>query len=868
MFLTSNNNNNIVESSTSSLYGISNSGVGTEEENLLTSDRTHFRPIKQSYADGYCFDISNNYDEINYKRSPSGYLHFDGDKYLEYTRSDATVAVDEDSSTATSFKNTNRSRRRDARKKREEFILKFRIRSSNEKCCQTDPAISGNNSQYVLKMTKGHPRYQLNNKNYLNEYDDDYEEEECSSDDIESMESNYSTTGNNKIAAKSTILSASEITSGVISTAKLSNCNQVIDQWSMIEIGKKCLDNFSSNVRNTANNSTNGSHTLWGLCAACNMIDTKTTIPANRLLKDELNIEADEIMSDLKYMQDLYIGGGNTSDWGDEDDDTDFDIETIKDCIYYQPTTNNHHKYSADNFFIAQNNFNDNNLISASSMIIEDEQQQQQQKEIFYNVTKLITDFLKPENAKNLANVLVGEAIYNVEDNVLHQQKPQYLNQFVESNCKVENEVNNNEANKYYGGLWNSDENNIWKQNDFKPIDNILMRLNNNTSYTNNNNLNIDSTKDVCNDKLNWKFSNLADIWHKNTISPHEEKPHIKTIEKFNNSIQNKVCSKTLKQYPMDNISSSGQINDMKHIDKMENDDAEILNKLDQKISENISQLINKQTHKEQPPKEQKNNESYNDIHNILQQQKLTNPRQHHSQSLDDSITMEINNNINTSNILKIQNRFDRKRRHSAASQNIIITATTATTTINDIIKNNSNNKIGYKNNNIVVGGGQINKNENNFTTTSSTIGGNSKNFFDNLIIGNNQNIGISAKDILNYGNKLNSKISTDYDDEDDAKNISPTSATIITCKYWTTTLDSDSLKATATTTPHKTATFILDNKNPNETGSVGRQWNRNFVVDSLSGDGDDDGNGIGGISINPSSIFKHVALIARPLTR
>lgn len=65
-----------------------------QEEDLLTSARTHFRPIKQEdtqqgYADGTTFAIRSSLERVNYKRSESGMLLLESEfdtpkKYMEY----------------------------------------------------------------------------------------------------------------------------------------------------------------------------------------------------------------------------------------------------------------------------------------------------------------------------------------------------------------------------------------------------------------------------------------------------------------------------------------------------------------------------------------------------------------------------------------------------------------------------------------------------------------------------------------------------------------------------------------------------------------------------------------------------------------
>lgn len=61
-----------------------NSSDTLGHEDLLTSEHARFRPIKQTYSDGYTFDISNKLDHICYERSPSGMFYHDSDVYREY----------------------------------------------------------------------------------------------------------------------------------------------------------------------------------------------------------------------------------------------------------------------------------------------------------------------------------------------------------------------------------------------------------------------------------------------------------------------------------------------------------------------------------------------------------------------------------------------------------------------------------------------------------------------------------------------------------------------------------------------------------------------------------------------------------------
>ncbi|XP_018580144.1 uncharacterized protein LOC108917844 isoform X2 [Anoplophora glabripennis] len=116
-------------SRTSSMFSFSSRhavGFEREKEDLLTSERSHFKPINEKmenraqgqYADGATFVISNSLDKVDYKRSESGSMLLETEfgqskKYWEYKLEESTPSPDL------------------------EFILKFSI-CQNDKACQTE----------------------------------------------------------------------------------------------------------------------------------------------------------------------------------------------------------------------------------------------------------------------------------------------------------------------------------------------------------------------------------------------------------------------------------------------------------------------------------------------------------------------------------------------------------------------------------------------------------------------------------------------------------------------------------------------------------------------------------------------------------
>ncbi|XP_034235053.1 uncharacterized protein LOC117641663 isoform X1 [Thrips palmi] len=115
--------------------------AGKEEEDLLTSARTHFVPIRQeqaprqhnhqstSYADGTTFAIPTSLDRITFTRSESGALYLEDDadmdsppKYMEYKVKETHKGIENTDSDVEELV---------------DFVPKFRV-SQNEKCCQTE----------------------------------------------------------------------------------------------------------------------------------------------------------------------------------------------------------------------------------------------------------------------------------------------------------------------------------------------------------------------------------------------------------------------------------------------------------------------------------------------------------------------------------------------------------------------------------------------------------------------------------------------------------------------------------------------------------------------------------------------------------
>ncbi|XP_067640318.1 uncharacterized protein [Eurosta solidaginis] len=413
-------------------------------ENLLTSERTHFHPIR-SYADGHTFDICSELDVIEYQRSASGYLYYEQDKYLEYARNENCVVKDDgaggggggvsalgfgasanplyansncEAATA-KYKNKKQNNSRKLKRMYErDFVIKFRLQRTDI-ACQTEVipptksarALIGVNHKRVfgLNMTASNQSQPLSIvfSNAAKNLKANATKQLVYSDTVEAFTramahfpppSNTASnsiwlpvgSGSDMVAGGEIPTQASHIwnihqhakkqqnkivqkfskenqpkedvgydkvdfygTSGAdLCQRSTTTCITDTDfdmtsleqEWSMNEIRKKCKEagHMTNNAINVnANNDNKTSSTcvvasdcvdasgdddcaavsVWDMCAACN--SELKSIPANRLLRDELEVEADEIMSDLKYMQDLYIGRADDDGDGDDADDED-----------------------------------------------------------------------------------------------------------------------------------------------------------------------------------------------------------------------------------------------------------------------------------------------------------------------------------------------------------------------------------------------------------------------------------------------------------------------------------------------------------------------------------------------------------------
>lgn len=446
----------------------------TDTEDLLTSERTRFRPIRQTYADGYAFKVNSELDHINYERSASGTMLYDSEVYREY------YSYDEDD---------NAGGRSDgsagAQQANGDFVLKYAIRQ-NDMACQTDdipPKTFGTLHSSLMQTNRlqtfggaalGHPMINFNssiaNQPQFVSLRRSTDDNDLDNDSMDQM-------------------------------IDIKDCYANLKGWSMADTARCCNNN----------NNNNNAHALWEHCSSCS--NDMVSMPANRLLKDELSADGDEIMSDLKFLQDLYIG----SDWEDADD-ADMVVEYDDDCDDRQLLQYESNSTATDsNRTVLADNPSGTDDLSSDP--------------IFSNVNKLISDLLQPEKAKTLVQA-IGEKCQSQSGRVLNDehaidvtqitQPIDYLTKDIDAtktgaqcnsaSTQTTHPNSNNSSSNHFGSLWVYNDDSIWHRDRSTGGDDVWS----NAIYSAKN-AKQSNERSMVKIPEQWEHANLEKIWTSET---------------------------------------------------------------------------------------------------------------------------------------------------------------------------------------------------------------------------------------------------------------------------------------------------------------------------------------------------------------
>ncbi|XP_070495727.1 homeobox protein 2-like [Chironomus tepperi] len=302
-------------------------------ENYLTSEKTHFEPI---IRDGHTFIIDSNWDEIEYERSESGgliyknkhYRTWNKKKLARYNETDIDLyEIEKDSS-------------------QKNFVLKYAVIENNKECQTIDNGFIKQTA--VTTMGKNHSFVEINEDYCKRKIYDEYFKGVNDSTLVESRnkwrfvnnsdDSNdysfftvnrvknntASNNSNNNLSSQTfpDILLSSNSSSSSICT--ITSSYDASESWRNVKVdGNNMIDS-------EYNKQTQCMHRLWEQCLSCAQMNedpyADKSLPANRLMKDELKMDGDEIMN---VIQNLYITSDYCDDDEKEDDCEEFDMNHV-----------------------------------------------------------------------------------------------------------------------------------------------------------------------------------------------------------------------------------------------------------------------------------------------------------------------------------------------------------------------------------------------------------------------------------------------------------------------------------------------------------------------------------------------------------
>lgn len=285
-----------------------------EQENLLTSEKTHFSPI---ILDGHCFVIDNQWDDVKWERSASGTLMLDNKRYMEW-KSQQNFCNDFFGHSCSNMIDLEEMER-DA----SDLVIKFEILDENEKAVQTEPMdLVRSSNRSLLEISEEYCKRKIYDE-YLKAVDNTskwrYQVTADDSNDYSFFSVNRVKPSEPAKTLQDILLSSNSSSSSICTITSSSFESSAVDPFESWRSNGGMLD---SEYKHAC------MHNLWEQCVNCerNYLDPYEvkSIPANRMLKDELRSDGEEIMS---VIEKLYI----TRDFCDveEEKNNDDDLDSL-----------------------------------------------------------------------------------------------------------------------------------------------------------------------------------------------------------------------------------------------------------------------------------------------------------------------------------------------------------------------------------------------------------------------------------------------------------------------------------------------------------------------------------------------------------
>lgn len=327
------------------------------KEDLLYAERTHFYPIKQNtYVDGYTFAIDCRLDSVTFERSDSGNLYLNDKKYMKYKGGIRKYVLNHESGSDHEDSYYEEWSNEEASNERN-FIVKFCcVEEINNKYCQTDIVQPLKNSNYSSFTAAAQDFYNYHNyqKYFAN---DGLKWINADNTDCSFFTTTSACNGNGN--GSETGLQSSNNYLFLSSNSSSSSISTIM---SIEQPHSFSLDIWRPKIDENSSVGDSCGHSLWEHCSSCHNqdIDCGQSLQADRLMRDELKLDGDEIMSDLKYIQNLYITAGDNyedQDTIDEylneinegrDDGEDVADDTETENLYYEQFYDAKKKYIFD----------------------------------------------------------------------------------------------------------------------------------------------------------------------------------------------------------------------------------------------------------------------------------------------------------------------------------------------------------------------------------------------------------------------------------------------------------------------------------------------------------------------------------------
>lgn len=285
-----------------------------DSENLLTSEKTHFSPI---IRDGHTFVIDNNWDEIKWERSESGSLTYNNKRFMKWKNSHQ----------ANDDNNNGKIDLEAMEDDANDFSIKFLVKDENDKGCQTEiNDFFRPGTRTLLEINEEYCKRKIYDEYFKGIGDTNnkwrYHLNADDSNDYSFFSVNRVKSGGPPQTLQDILISSNSSSSSICTITSSSYETSAVDpfeSWRSIKVDNGGM--LDSDYKQAC------MHSLWEQCTTCTRNDydpyyEEKSIPANRLLKDELRMDGDEIMS---VIQNLYI----TGDYCDDEEKDEEDCEDM-----------------------------------------------------------------------------------------------------------------------------------------------------------------------------------------------------------------------------------------------------------------------------------------------------------------------------------------------------------------------------------------------------------------------------------------------------------------------------------------------------------------------------------------------------------